>query len=158
MHLDLYPCEEVQYFGSAKLDVENPYGKCDFEIKPYNLRFTTMGYLKSVNVKEFHNPVISTPKIIDYVVLSEKMRYQTNINIKSTQLTTHRGMLKKSLFDKMVTIEDTTHKNLPREDNHRLLNINDVYWKEDDVYWQLEVYSTNTREEITRSYFTLIDC
>ena len=118
-----------------------------------------MSYEKTINVKNYDNPIKSAHKEIDRVIPMNALRYEANIYLKWVELYTDVGTIAKDwVKEGVVTIENFTR----RTGEKTMANITNNYLSQgkvimSDMNYHLEIATSNDKTEIYRYYYTLID-
>ena len=118
-----------------------------------------LAYEKTVNVKNYDNPIKAAHREIDRVISANSLRFEANISLKWVELYTDIGTLAKDwIKEPVVTIESYTKTTGEKS----MANIPYNYLSQGkaimaDFNWHVEIVTSNDKTEIYRYYYTLID-
>ena len=118
-----------------------------------------VAYEKTVNVKNYDNPITSAFREIDRIIPMNTLRYEANIFLKWVELYTDVGTIAKDWVLKPVATIEATAKTTGEKS---MANISKNFLSQGkiimgDFYYHLEVGTSNEKTEIYRYYYTLID-
>jgi hypothetical protein len=114
---------------------------------------------KTVNIKYYEKPILSSHAKFDRVVPSQTLRYDTDMQIKLIDLYTDIGKVVKDWkLEQVPTVE----KNKRNTYEWSMANIASNYLSQGrvimtDLQYHLEISTSKEKSEIWRSYFTMID-
>ena len=145
--VDLYRCQPDSEFN------------CVNEIEPYDQIIKSYGYENTINVKDYHNPIKNTHKLIDFVIPSRIQRYDSKAYLNKLNFKSDSGNVISTIVEKNMvqflemskTVSDKSKGNVKYNylSQGRMFN--------DDLEYHLEFITSNTAQEISRAYFTLLD-
>ena len=128
-------------------------------INPRYVRFMTYALVKSIDINNYDDPLTFQHKELEHTDLGQKFRFSTKIDLYATELTTNKGIVLDDIEKtKIISVETAKQISQIRDATHPYLDMTDLYWIEDEVHYTLELHSTNVQKQISRTYYSLIDC
>jgi hypothetical protein len=149
MNTNVYDC--------SKSDSPVP---CNITMEPHDVLLQLMLLEETLDVKLVNNPFGYNHKSIDYRVLSNKLRFTTLYAIKQVDFLDDRGWFSENWrLRKYLTNSDKDSRSIsgPYGPENIIMNYvtqGKIFYK--DFYWFITISTTNSRTEVRRSYFNLM--
>ena len=132
---------------------------CDIKLQSSDIMLQTRAYEKTLNIKDFNNPIYDNHRELSVVYPDDKIRIEQKYWIGWTELITDKGFLRADWEKKkIVTIfnKESTFgsKSLARIRNN-YLSQGRLFYADMDLH--IEIHTTNEKVEIYRNYVSVID-
>jgi hypothetical protein len=150
--IDIYKC-----IPGGALPTSGVPTTCDYAVATSAVEMYI--YEKTVNVKYYEKPILSSHARFDRILPSQTLRYDADMQIGLLDLYTDIGKVMKDWKLEQVPIVETNKRNTYE---WSLANIASNYLSQgrlimSDVQYHLEISTSKEKTEIWRSYFTIID-
>jgi hypothetical protein len=150
--LDIYKC-----IPGGALPTTGVPTTCDYAVATSAVEMYI--YEKTVNVKYYEKPILSSHARFDRILPSQTLRYDADMQIELLDLFTDTGKVVKDWKLEQVPIVETNKRNTYE---WSMANIASNYLSQGrlimtDVQYHLEISTSKEKTEIWRSYLTIID-
>jgi hypothetical protein len=149
VNIDVYDCQQSE--SSVP---------CNQTLKPHDVLLQIMVLEETLDIKLVDNPFGYNHKSIEYRVLSYKLRFTTVYAIKLVDFLDDRGWfsedwrLRKYLTNSFKDSKTKTGPTGPENIPLNFITQGKIFMK--DFYWHIQINTTNSRTEIRRSYFNMM--
>lgn len=121
--------------------------------------FSFAAYTRTIDVKKFNNPFKLTNKKLQRVMPQQTIRYNSDIQLKWTDLFTGVGNFSTTWEQKKIV---TVFRNVMSASQKTMSNIMWNFSSQgrlimSDFDWHLELFTSNDKTEIYRHYFSVLD-
>ena len=123
------------------------------------MQVSTWVYEKTVNIKDYEDPMTNVNRQVNRIIPSARLRYARAFQVGHTDIITDKGFWTTNLeTKKMITLFDSNNEvnekslaNIPRN----FLSQGRIFYSDLDIH--MEILTSNEKVDIYRNYLSIID-